>query len=111
VQPTVKFSVPVVQLIAEFKTVIFLPRPTDRARPIGLAALVAGPSTVSGNPATLFASAAAGTPYCNATEITTLASSRMAASPLPSLAPDRNASSGLPSGENPIVPVIVRFRL
>jgi hypothetical protein len=42
----------------------------------------------------LFASAAAGIPYCSATEITTLASSRIAASPEPSFAPLRKSSAG-----------------
>ena len=42
----------------------------------------------------LFASAFAGMPCCSATLITTEASSRMAAIPEPSLAPDRKTSAG-----------------
>jgi hypothetical protein len=40
---------------------------------------------------------------CNAIEITTLVSSRIAAMPLPSFAPDRNTFAGRPSSSKPTV--------
>ena len=51
----------------------------------------------------LFANARAGMPCCSAIEITTLASSKIAAKPEPSIAPERNTSAGWPLSLNPIV--------
>jgi hypothetical protein len=51
----------------------------------------------------LLASAAPRTPCCNATEITTLPTSRIAASPELSFAPLKKSSAGRPVSSKPIV--------
>ena len=55
----------------------------------------------------LFANAFAGMPCCSATLITTEASSRMAAIPEPSLAPDRKTSAGRPVSSKPMLAAMV----